>query len=443
MPVVKRGWVGLACLVGSAAAAQEPAPSPRPSPAVTLTGSLAHWVMGNTRPRFSEGARYWLETSARLGATYARGDLTASVTAIGLKTTGDDPYGTGTLPAGAPAGTPLPSTSAELDVDEAYLRLSRVFGTGLRVTAGRQPIAVGTQFLIGDGVYDGFAAATRHCVWHNPRRSFDALRLEWERGGTRADSFVYFVDPTWDGGGGRDGILAGLDVSRTFARGVLGAGLFRRYSRSKKDNDMWIGGGRGDWRFPGGVFAGGEVAFEFGGVCRNAAYCTTPGGEIGEVAWHAEVGWRAEAGRKPLLEAGYVYYSADFTPVATGFSDWGKWYLGNQIDWIVFGTNTEILRVEAGFSPSPSTKLRLQYFHTREAEPTGGASRALSDEWTLIAEWYPNDAFWANAAVGWSRPGPALAASGLTNPFALLNTGAVPVGDRSTLDLIVGFGVRF
>src|SRR5260221_10752122 len=30
------------------------------------------------------------------------------------------------------------------------------------------------------------------------------------------DSFIYRVDPTWDGGGRRDGLMGGLDVSRTF-----------------------------------------------------------------------------------------------------------------------------------------------------------------------------------------------------------------------------------
>lgn len=443
-----------AVLAAALAAPPGPQPSPPPAPEtrVSLHGSLTHWALANTRPRFSEPSRHWMETSARLSAAFARGDLTANVGLIAVRTTGEDPFGTGTPAPGAPAGTPVPSAAAEVDLDEAWIRLDRAFGAPLRLTAGRQPIALGTQFLVGDGVYDGFAPATAQGVWHNPRRSFDGLRAEWtpsaartdasaERSGVHPrlaiDAFLVWVDPTWDGGGGRDGLLAGVEVSRRGARGEAAATVLRRTSRSGLDNDMWVLGARGEGRLPSGLWAGGEVAWQTGGTCGSAAYCTAPGQAIDESAWHAEAGWRSEAGAKPFVEVGYVAYSDDFTPIATGFADWGRWYLGNQVDWIVFSSDTRVVRAEAGLWPSAAAKLRLQYHHTRLASRAG----TVSHEWTLVGEWYPHDAFWANAAVGWSEPGPALA--GLANPFAVLRSGASRVGGRPSLDLVVGLGVRF
>ncbi|HXH69128.1 MAG TPA: hypothetical protein VNI60_02155 [Pyrinomonadaceae bacterium] len=43
----------------------------------------------------------------------------------------------------------------------------------------------------------------------------------------------------------------------------------------------------------------------------------------------------------------------------------GKWYLGNQIDWIIFGTNTKIIRAQVGFHPTLTIKLRALFHNTR------------------------------------------------------------------------------
>jgi hypothetical protein len=45
--------------------------------------------------------------------------------------------------------------------------------------------------------------------------------------------------------------------------------------------------------------------------------------------------------------------------------------------------------------------------------------------------------------VGDSRPGSALAASGLANSFSFLNSGAVTVGTRRSIDFVFSTGVRF
>lgn len=416
---------------------------------IKLGGELTDYFISESSAFFSDHRRHWLETSLRLDGTVNHKNFTAGITALAIKTTGQDSYGTGTTPAGSAAGTKAPNAFPSFYLDRAYVQLDRIGGLPLKATLGRQYITIGSQFLIGDGVYDGFSTKTRQGVFHNPRKGFDALRVEWDVKKTHFDSFIYRVDPTWDGGGARNGFLGGLDVSHTFeqTKGTYAAGLFYRSSRSDLDNDMAIFNVRVEQpvNLVNGLTASGEFALEFAGSCRNAAYCTTIGQKMNEQSWHVEVAYEAKARRlRPFAEVGYVFYSKDFTPIATGFSDWGKWYLGNQIDWIIFGTNTKIIRAQAGLWPTSTVKVRALFHNTRQVENTGTSSGgSLTNEVSFIGEWYPRENLWFNLSLGHSQPGPALAASGLTNPFAFLNTGAVPVGTRNSLDVVFATSWRF
>ena len=421
---------------------------PKKNWSFTYGGEITNYVISESHSFFGDESRQWLETSVRLDGTMKYKNFSAGVSGLGIKTTGRDAFGTGTLSPFAPAGTNPPSAAPSFDLDKAYIELDRIGGLPLKATLGRQHIQIGTQFLFGDGVYDGFSTKTRQGVFHNPRKGFDALRVEWDVNKTHFDSFVYRVDPTWDGGGGRDGLLGGLDVSHTFGqtKGTYGAGLFYRSSRSNLDNDMAIFSVRGEQPIMiKGLKVSGELAVEFAGRCQNAAYCTTIGQKMNEQSWHAELSYESATHRyRPFAEAGYVYYSKDFAPIATGFSDWGKWYLGNQIDWIIFGTNTKIIRAQAGLWPTSTIKVRALFHNTRQVEPTGTSTGGtLSNEVSFIGEWYPRENLWFNVNLGHSRPGEALAASGLTNPFAFLNAGAAPVGTRNSFDMVFATGWRF
>lgn len=336
--------------------------------------------------------------------------------------------------------TPPRGNTPQFGFDTLYAQWNGPDVFPMKVTLGRQSLALGSSFLIGDGVYDGFHQDFMQTVWHNPRRSFDAARIEFDAASLRVDSFIYRMHPTWDGGGERNGWLGGAQVSRKFARlkGSYAAGLFYRNSRSSLDNDMWVVTVRGEQPLKGheDFYLSGEWAGEFGRG-RNAAYVTTPGQDLSEHAFHAEAGWLgSQAKLKPFVEAGFVRYSRDFTPIATGFSDWGKWYLGNQIDWIVFGTDTRILRAQAGFWPRETVKLRAQYHRTGLVSAAG----VLAEEVSLIGEWTASERVWVNVAVGYSTPRAGLARSGLGNSFAFLNQGAVPVGKKASTDIVIAFG---
>jgi len=256
---------------------------------------LTNYFLRETRAYFSPDARAWLESSVRLGAILHYRDVMFDVSGLAIKTTGQDPFGTGTVPAGSPPGTRAPGTLPALYLDRVYLQIAKLGSVPLKVTLGRQPIALGSQFLIGDGVYDGFAPSVRQGVYHNPRKGFDAIRLEWDFKGTHFDSFAYRVHPSWDGGTGRDGLFGGLDVSRTSGNGggAFGAAIFYRSSRSGLDNDMALLNLRGERRLRRAkdLYVGGELVWEFAGRCRNSTYCTTIGQTMNEAAWHAEFGY--------------------------------------------------------------------------------------------------------------------------------------------------------
>ena len=160
-----------------------------------------------------------------------------------------------------------------------------------------------------------------------------------------------------------------------------------------------------------------------------------------ERSYHLEANFTEKSGAiKPFAVIGIVEYSPHCVPLATGFSDWGHWYLGNQIDWIIFGTNTKIARAHIGAWFSEKLKVRLMFHQTRLAE---GASGVLSNEYSLIGEWYPNEWLWVNLLFGYSSPGDALKASGLVNPFSYLYTGAVTMSDKKATDVVFAIGVAF
>jgi hypothetical protein len=411
-----------------------------------FSGEFNNYFISQSHALFGDERKSWLESSASLNTRFSYKNMAVEVGGLGVKTTGRDPFGTGTA---APGSLDAPGTFPDFRLEKAFLEFSQIGGSTLKVTVGRQPIAIGSQFLIGDGVYDGFAPNARQAVYHNPRKSFDAVRAEWDLKKIHFDSFVFRVHPTWDAAGGHDGVFGGVDVSRSFEKNkaTYAAGFFYRHSPSKADNNMALLDLRGEQHLPGArdFYLGGELVLEFAGSCRNIVYCMTQGQRISEWAGHIEVGYEARLTKwRPSAEVGYVYYSKDFAPIATGFSDWGKWYLGNQIDWIIFGSNTGIIRAQVGFWPAKTVRLRAQFHNTRQVSPTGTSTGgSLTNELSYIAEWYPRDKLWFNLVVGDSRPGSALGTSGLANSFGYLNSGAATVGSKRSIDFVFATGVRF
>ncbi|HUQ92281.1 MAG TPA: hypothetical protein VM120_11425 [Bryobacteraceae bacterium] len=232
-----------------AAPAQEPGKIPIAEDVekdgMRFSGGLVNYLLTESHPFFGERRRSWVETSARLGAALRRGMVEIEVGALGVKTTGLDPFGSGTS-AHAPGRRP------RFELDKALIRLHLSGPLAVRFTVRRQEIALGSQFLIGNGVFDGFSAKRGQAVYHNPRRSFDAVRAEWHVHNLDFDSFVYRVDATWDAGGKSDGVMGGLNLSRVVAdEATYSAGVFYRHSPSRADNDMALTNIRVERSIPG------------------------------------------------------------------------------------------------------------------------------------------------------------------------------------------------
>jgi hypothetical protein len=194
---------------------------------VRRRGRVVNYFVSESRAYFGDERKFWLETSVRVDASFGYKNFAAEVSILGLKTTGGDPFGTGTAAAGAPTETRAAGTFPVFHLDKANVRLSNVGSLSLKLTVGRQHIQIGSQFLVGDGVYDGYSPTARQAVYSNPRRGFDAVRAEWDYRGVRFDAFAFRVDRTWDAGGGRDGVFGGLEVSRTSdaTEGTYAAGV--------------------------------------------------------------------------------------------------------------------------------------------------------------------------------------------------------------------------
>lgn len=402
--------------------------------------SGVNYFLSQSNSFFSDESNSWNETSIKLSGSLTYNKFKIEMGGIALKTFGNDAYGSGSNLAANP--TKSVSLDPIFEFDLAYIQYNSGEELPLKVTIGRQPIIIGSQFLIGDGCYDGFHKDYSQVVYHNPRRNFNAIRFEYQTASTKFDLFGYKVHPTWDANGGNDGFVYGLDIKHNCEelKGEYAFGFFHRYSKSKLDNDMSTVNLRINQKFKEteNLTFSGEAAYQFG-TGRNLFYVTNFEQKLSELAWHSELLFEAKnLPLQPFIELGYVFYSKDFTPLATGFSDWGKWYLGNQIDWIIFGTNTKIVRAQAGCWLREDLKLRLQYHNTKLVDGTSGS---LSDEFTLIGEWYPSDKFWVNVLFGYSIPGEALHVAGLTNPFEWINTGAVSVGNKKSLDVVLAFGI--
>lgn len=92
---------------------EKPEEKPQPTPEATTkknlsfsyNGEIANYVVSESHSFFGDTSRFWLETSLRLDTAVRYKHFTAGVSGIGIKTTGQDSFGTGTVLAGSPQGT--------------------------------------------------------------------------------------------------------------------------------------------------------------------------------------------------------------------------------------------------------------------------------------------------------------------------------------------------
>ncbi|MBI2340474.1 MAG: hypothetical protein HYU99_08960 [Deltaproteobacteria bacterium] len=395
------------------------------------TGSITNYFIYDSHPFYTSPKGVWDEIAVTGGAIFEyKESVRAEAVLMGVKTAGNDPYNS------AAAGS-----APSFDIDRAFIQVKPFQKIPLTFSLGRQYIRIGTQFIVGDGILEGFGGATQG-VYMGPRLGFDSLKIEWAPAPWKFTALISFVDPSWDPGLARGGTFSGMDVEYDALErfgGKYGGNIFYRSDTTGGANQMGVFAGRGEQHFkkvPGDLYLGGEFVFEYGD-CNNPVYCTNPGAQtMNEHAWHVELGYKfTQLKTAPFLEAGYLHHSNDYDPVFAGFNSWGKWYLGSDIWLANFNTNQKAVHVEAGFSPLETLTLRLLYFHTRLVSGPGGA---LLNEIDLVADWTPLEWLWAALLVGFEKPGSAMGGSGLVNPFTL-----TPVGTSSSANAVVMTRVSF
>jgi hypothetical protein len=306
-------------------------------------------------------------------------------------------------------------------------------GWPLTVTLGRQEIVIGDGFLIGDGTYD------RVAQWSAPLKSFDAARAAFDLAPFKVDLFAAYVDKDWvqyrgfhkgrfqdqlpafeEIGGSR---LYGTDLTWTGeAWGTWGLSAFFRNDQSLLDNDTIAVSLRGAAEIPflSGLKLEGEVVREMGHTRVKEADIVT-GGELARRSWggHIDLTYTFNMSRfKPHLGASYIYLPGDdpdtpgtneaFDPLFYGYTDWGKWSIGNIVGGggQLVNSNERVIKLEAGLIPSASTQLRLLYYHFDLDRGVGldFSKRHYADETELVFDYWPNSIFYAGVELGYAHP---------------------------------------
>lgn len=194
----------------------------------------------------------------------------------------------------------------QTDVHEAYVKL-KLGACPLWLQAGRQQLNYGDQRLIG-----GFN-------WANNARSFDAIKLRYEKGDASLDLFaanVVRVDSNaWDNKDHEDDFLGAYGSVKNLPLGTHD--LYLLY-RGNDESDIGIytlgtrvDGKKGplDWNFEG--------AYQWGTSVDRVALFQNDQEILDHNAWaiHGEMGWTlASAPCKPRLALEYNFASGDKDP---------------------------------------------------------------------------------------------------------------------------------
>jgi len=123
---------------------------------------------------------FWAQRVRLTANAKATDDVSVKITLQDTRTWGAE----GTTTAGSPgvsgpqltdAGT---SINSNVDIHEAYLNVTNIFGTPVSLRAGRQELAYGDERLIGS------------FGWNNNGRAFDAFKLMYSNDAVNVDAFT-------------------------------------------------------------------------------------------------------------------------------------------------------------------------------------------------------------------------------------------------------------
>jgi len=128
--------------------------------------------------------------------------------------------------------------------------------------------------------------------------------------------------------------------------------------------------------------------------------------------------------RRPSVELGSVY-SRGSAPTAAEFADWADWCLGKAASW-----------------SARAIKLRFRYAGARGATPVGAARvEPLSDDFDLVAEWYPTRWLQVGVLVGYAHSGSGVVGTRLPSQLGSIDSEAMSSGAHATVHAALAVGI--
>jgi hypothetical protein len=301
--------------------------------------------------------------------------------------------------------------------------VNKLFNLPFTLTAGKQNIEFGDGFLI----YDFFA--DHRAVYSGGMRSLPAVNLRYApTDSLKINTFAGWVDKHYKSyeaymkdfltyQGKRN--IFGANVNYSGKKSdVWDIGLFYKNDRSQLHSNTYAFSLRG--ALPLSVLPGlsieAEIVPQWGNTKVKEGALSATKQERRAIGGHLDTIYNFKNNRfTPYVRLGYRYFPGDnpdtpgrneaFDPMFYGFSDWGKWYGGALNGYNVFNTNERYWLFDAGFNPTKTTKLRLQYYDiSLDRENNAGAGKRFSREWDIIFDWYPNDKFYCGIRFDYAHP---------------------------------------
>jgi len=404
----------------------------------------------------------WFDTTVRL---YADVDLTDNVTAFVRLLNERDWNGIGAA-----------NSNPNVSVDLAYMTMADFFGYPLECTLGRQEILIGEGFLIGDGFGHNTALALPIAVANqqtlvyaktpgayirnlagggnvtpitygsSSRKAFDAVRFSYMEDPMSVDVFGAKLI---EGGAGLedDRDMYGVSLQYDyFDYGEFGVGLFME--NGARSREVYALSLRGKTELPGvsGLVLKGEIVPQYGQAGRydadgNGAEESVDQGGLGG---YVGLWYFFEHELAPYVGVDYVYMSGDDDPDDESLDEFypfaeDEWYgeINETAPWGL-DTNLQIWNLGAGFRPTETTSVALDYYDFTLEDPAGfgvvmdGATMTIpfnlkdsdfgKELDVEVAYDYTEDVQFA-LALAWFDPGKALQKS---------------IGDDKTVTQVVG-----
>lgn len=383
---------------------------------VSIGGGTDQFFVHSQNGYGVEGEDYtWIDSAFRINTTIAT--KTGIEFKFGLYyggTFGEDyyssVYGLGDLPVAYEG-----NNNSIFRVDDAYVKVNDIAGTPVDITLGKQQISIEKGFLMDEqnlqfdaNVYGNGIKTSPFSV--NIDVDLNPLTLQgyWTKVGTDDDMAAFLK--------GEDVEASGLHAHYNLGEDAFvytGAIYYTSETEGAFDNEditFYVGA---DVSLAGFNLYG-EYALQTGedalnNVDRDADAAFLFGKYTFEKLSYA-----------PFLEVGGYYFSGDdpntadnedFNTMTVGFPDWGRWCSGEIFgEQLFFGLqNYRTLMAQAGFMPTGTTSIRLQYLNTEFMESSFfGAplsSKDAADEINLVLEWFPNDSWYIALILGAAEPG--------------------------------------